>query len=65
MRLEEMILAVKCLSNSEVAGSRRKKIRFNFVILKHPLLSTQFILEYLYNKMILHKNFRQKNHPTI
>ena len=42
-----------------------KKSKFNFVILKHPLLSTHFILKYLYNKIIFTKNSLRKIIPQL
>lgn len=41
------------------------KFGFNFVILKHPLLSTHFILKYLYNKILYTKNSLRKIIPQL
>lgn len=42
-----------------------KKIKFNFVILKYPLLSTYFILKYLYKKIITTKDSLRKIIPQL
>ena len=44
---------------------KKIKFGFNFVILKHPLLSTYFILNYLHNKILYTKSSLRKIIPQL